>query len=223
MTPNVIPHRPRLFRLLALTAAALLVLSACGGDSDDADSTDPTDAPSEATTTVAGGDDAATTTDAGDTATTTVASGGGDGEYAIVTIGDETYEADFDGTFSQCISMGGAIGGVAPIAGVEDATIDMTIPPPDWETSAEGWDPPSIRLDLGEDADGVPIDWRAGGDIVMENPDLDGKSQVDSVSNDGTTASGTATFIDFFQVQLFQSGQVDEPQPVSGTFEISCG
>ena len=139
-----------------------------------------------------------------------------------MTLGEEVYEADFSGTFSQCIAMGGAIGAVAPIAGLEDATLDLTIPPQGWETSGE-WDPPSIGVDLGEDADGVPIDWRAGGEVVMTFPELEGMSQVDTVSYDGATVSGTATFIDFFQVQLFTTGQVDQPEPVTGTFEISCG
>ncbi len=224
MTPTVIPHRSTRVRWLSLAAAAVLVLAACGGDADDP-ATEPTDAAPGSTTTASDSGDAATTTVAADATTTTA--GGGDGsaggKYAIVTLGGETYEADFVETFSQCISMGGAIGAVAPIAGLEDASLDLSIPPQGWETSGEEWEPPSVGVDLGEDANGVPIDWRASADVVETFPQLEGKSQVDSVTYDGTTISGTATFIDFFQAQLFVTGQVDEPQPVMGTFEISCG
>jgi len=48
-------------------------------------------------------------------------------------------------------------------------------------------------------------------------------SQVDAYTVEGRRASGTATFIDFFQVQLFATGQVDQPQPVPGSFEIERG
>lgn len=207
---------------MILAVAILTLAAACSSDSSD-------DEPAATTTTAEG----ATTTAGDDTTTTTAAStddGGdsgseasGDTEYAIVTIGTETYEADMSGSLAACIALGGAVGGVGQIIEPGSGTIDMTIPPEDWESSSEDWDPPSIRVDLGEDDNGVPIDWRAGGEIVESFPDLVGKSQVDSFSVDGSTATGTATFIDFFQVQLAGSGQVDDPEPVEGTFEINCG
>ena len=206
---------------MILAVAILTLAAACSSDSSD-------DEPAATTTTAEGA-----TTTAGDDATTTTAAstdGGdsgsnpsGDSEYAIVTIGTETYEADMSGTLAACIALGGAVGGVGQIIEPGSGTIDMTIPPENWESSSEDWDPPSIRVDLGEDANGVPIDWRAGGDLVESMPDLAGKSQVDSFAVDGATASGTATFIDFFQVQLASGGQVDDPEPVEGTFEINCG
>lgn len=193
----------------------LVAPAACGGDdtgSDDDGSADET-----TTTTAASGDDTATTEG------TEPPSGESGESRATVTIGDETYEADLSGSLTVCISMGGAIGASGPIVGVDGSNLSIDIPPEDYETSGDDWDPPSIRVDLGEDAEGVPIDWRAGGDIVMGYPELEGKSQVDSFSVDGSSASGTATFIDFFQFQLFQTGQVDEPQPVTGSFSVECG
>ncbi len=215
-------QRPARARIVILAVAILTLAAACSSDSSD-------DEPAATTTTAEG----ATTTAGDDTTTTTAAStddGGdsgsdasGDTEYAIVTIGTETYEADMSGSLAACIALGGAVGGVGQIIEPGSGTIDMTIPPENWESSADDWDPPSIRVDLGEDENGVPIDWRAGGEIVESFPDLAGKSQVDSFAVDGATASGTATFIDFFQVQMAGTGQVDDPEPVEGTFEINCG
>ena len=209
-------------RIVILAVAILTLAAACSSDSSD-------DEPAATTTTAEGA-----TTTAGDDTTTTTAAGtddggdsgsdaSGDTEYAIVTIGTETYEADMSGSLAACIALGGAVGGVGQIIEPGSGTIDMTIPPENWESSSDDWDPPSIRVDLGEDENGVPIDWRAGGEIIESLPDLVGKSQVDSFAVDGATATGTATFIDFFQVQLAGGDQVDDPEPVEGTFEINCG
>lgn len=222
--PNTNPTRRQTpTRIAILAVAILMIAAACSSDSSD-------DEPTASTTTVPGA-----TTTAGEGATTTATAAGDDGggdagsdasgdtEYAIVTIGSETFEADMSGSLAACIAIGGAVGGVGQIVEPGSGTIDMTIPPENWESSPDDWGPPSIRVDLGEDENGVPIDWRAGGDIVESMPDLVGKSQVDSFSIDGATATGTATFIDFFQVQLAGGGQVDDPEPVEGTFEINCG
>ncbi len=203
--------------------ALLFTVSSCGGGDDSGSTAASADAPPSE--------------EPADTATEPASSDGAAEEAAepapeasagekklVVTIGGETYEADLSADLTVCISMGGAIGAAGPIPGIDGGTIDVDIPIEDYEASAdEGWEPPSVRVDLGEDENGVPVDFRAGGDIVDSFPDLAGKSQVDSFSVDGTSASGTATFIDVFQVQLAQGGQVEEPQPMPGTFEVSCG
>lgn len=143
---------------------------------------------------------------------------------AVVTIGDETYEADLSGDLTVCVSMGGAIAASGPIDGIDGGRIKIDLPPEDYETSSDdGWEPPSVRVDLGEDDDGVPIGWAAAPDVAELNPDFAGSSQVDSFSVDDASASGTATFIDDFQILLFNGGQVEEPQPVQGSFQVSCG
>ena len=152
-------------------------------------------------------------------------SGGGSlsGQRATVTIDGTTYEADLSGNLAVCITMGGAIGGSGPITGLDDGRIDIDLPPADWETSGQDWAAPSVDLDLGENADGIPVQLVAGGEVIESFPEYAGASGVDSYTIDGTSASGTATFIDLFQIQLSAGGQVEPPQPVQGTFEISCG
>lgn len=208
-----------------------LILAACSSSSDDATTTTSGADGSTTTTTAAtddsssedtvaddGADDAASDDGASDDG-----SGGAGVEYATVTLDGVTYESDLSASLAVCVAMGGAVGGAGPITGLDDGSVDLTIPPEDWETSTQEWDAPYIRLDLGEDESGTPVDWRAGGDIIEQTEGLDGKSQVDSFTIDGTTATGSATFIDFFQWQLYQGGQIEEPEPVVGTFEVSCG
>jgi hypothetical protein len=205
---------------LALTAAA------CGGDDEGSIDEQSTSAPETTDAGAAGGEPATDAPegdgeDSSDDGTTPPGDSGP--SRATVTVGGETYEADLSGSLAVCISMGGAVGGSGPIDGIDGGSIDIDIPPEDYETSTTEWEPPSIRVDLGEDENGVPIDWRAGGDLVLDDPTLVGKSQVDSFEVEGSSAIGTATFIDVFQVQLFAVGQVEEPQPVQGSFAIACG
>jgi len=200
-------------RSVTLMAAPLLVLmAACGGDdggggnggADDAIEPAASDSPQQ---TNAPGDGAS-----------------GSGAYAAVVIDGIRYEADLSGSLATCISMGGAIGGSGPITGIEDGRIDVDLPPEDWQTLDQGWSAPSLEVDLGEDESGRPIQLVAGGEMMeMSFPDYLDRSTVNSYTIDGSSATGTATFIDMFQIQLFQTGQVPEPQAMQGTFEISCG
>jgi hypothetical protein len=218
--------RPWWVAPLAVLGMAL-VLAGCGGGDDGASvastDTSPSDAPTddaeaEPAAEESSGDD--TTEDAAEPAPE--ASSGG--QMLVVTIGDTTYEADLSTDFTVCISMGGAVGAAGPIPGIDGGSINVDIPPEDYETSTDqGWEPPSVRVDLGEDENGVPVSWRASPEVAEFWPEFAGTSQVDSFTVDGASASGTATFIDDFGIQLFLAGQGDEPQPVQGTFAVSCG
>ena len=65
--------------------------------------------------------------------------------------------------------------------------------------------------------------WMAGGNFDwMQDPPKPGESQVDSYTNDGSTASGTATFIDIRALTISGFSQSDRPEPVKGTFELHC-
>lgn len=126
---------------------------------------------------------------------------------AVVTIGDDSYEF----TDLYCVSMGGAMGATS-VGG--DPQVNIDLPPLDWETSDEGWDPPSIRVS----GDDPYFDMQAGGETVAADERVEpGSSQVDSFESDGYHATGTATFIDANAVMVSE-----DPEPITGTFEVNC-
>ncbi len=162
-----------------------------------------------------GGDDGGT--DPGATATNTA---GGGSKTGVVTIGDETF------TFAMstaCVAFDGSIGAVG-FTEDSQVSVDLDLPPAGWETSASGWHPPSIRVKDRRTSE--ERDWNAGNDAFTDTPgdypDIEGKSQVDSYAIDGATATGTATFVDLNAYLAWQAGTADEPDPVTGTFEVDC-
>lgn len=138
---------------------------------------------------------------------------GGEPNTAVVTIGEERFEL----SGLRCVSLGGAVG-VQTVEGPDYPRIDISLPPPDWESSADDWDPPSVRVIADED------------DTWIANPEATaliniepGLSQVDSFSSDGFQASGTATFMNAGDWQAAQMGLQDEPpDPVDGAFQLTC-
>lgn len=196
------------FKTYALGAllSAALVFAACGGDDDDAalpgsgngDDTTPTEAPSN-------GDDG----NGDDNGNGGGPSGGVEENRAVVTIGDRTYEFDLS---VQCLSLFGNMAAAGTAVDGSDVDLTLGLPPEDWETSEEDWDPPYVRVDDDEN----DLNWRAGGDVVVDMVE-EGTSQVDSFTHDGQRASGTATFIDLYAVQ-----RQENPDPVQGTFEFAC-
>lgn len=140
-------------------------------------------------------------------------------QRAIVTIGDEEFSSD---QVVVCISLGGSVGGTFK-SEAGDVEISIDVPPEDWETSSDGWQAPSVRVRDERDPQNER-GWEAGGETVSAFTGVpEGGSQVDSFSVDGSSASGTATFIDLNAVLIATAGGTDPPQPVTGTFEISCG
>lgn len=136
---------------------------------------------------------------------------GRDAKTAVVTIGGERYE--FADLF--CVTIGGAIGAQS-VGG--DPRVDIDLPPMDWETSGEDWDPPSVRVIV----EGVGT-WIANPVHTALSGIEPGLSQVDSYSSDRFHATGTATFMDANGWQAAQMGLQDEPpDPVAGTFEVTC-
>jgi hypothetical protein len=137
----------------------------------------------------------------------------GEPSSAVVTIGEERFQL----SGLRCVTLGGFVG-VQTVAGPTHPRIDIEIPPPDWETSTEDWDPPSVRVIASE------------GNTWIANPEATalmniepGLSQVDSFTSDGFHATGTATFMHAGQWQRSQAGLEDEPPvPIQGTFELTC-
>jgi hypothetical protein len=179
---------------MAIALGALLAVSACSSGDGAAQSTpapgggsgsEPTQAPSASTDDPLGGfrdEDAS----------------------VLVVIGEQRFEF----TNLHCVTMGGALG-AASLGG--DPQVDISLPPSDWETSAEDWDAPTVRVE----GDEPYFDFRAGGDVVEADSRYDGLSQVDTFTSDGYRASGTATFVD---TALFG----EAPTPITGTFEVNC-
>lgn len=186
---------------LAITLVATAMLAACGGGQ-----VDPTSAGDGNVT--ASTDGSPATSEADSEADSDDPLGFGEEEnVAVVTIGDDRYE------FSDlyCVSMGGAMG-VSSVGG--DPQVNIDLPPLDWETSGEDWDPPSIRVS----GDEPYFDMQARGETMVADARVQpGSSQVDSFESDGYRASGEATFIDATAVMVSQ-----DPEPVTGTFEVRC-
>ncbi len=92
--------------------------------------------------------------------------------------------------------------------------IELLIPP---EGDPNFEDAPYVKV--GDNV--LDIEWIANADEEMAGVDP-GESQVDTSTVDGTYISGTATFVDRNASYAFQGGVGDEPQPITGTFEVLC-
>ncbi len=189
-----------------LVALGAFSLTGCGGGDDDSGSP------------FSGGDDSRATSEstqpAGDNGDDSSDSGGfgfGTGT-AKVTIGDKTYEFDLTSGFVVCQNVFDAIQVSGPAKDDDNVTLDMWIPPTNWDTYDDNrYDPP--RVEVTDDS--TNEDWVADPNSSYQ---IDaGKSQVDSYEKDGLTASGSATFVDAYLT--FTGG---DPQPVQGSFEVSC-
>jgi hypothetical protein len=66
--------------------------------------------------------------------------------------------------------------------------------------------------------------WYADADHAENRTGLGpGTSQVDSYSIDGSSVSGTATFVDNESDSAFFRGEIDSVESVPGTFTVTCG
>jgi hypothetical protein len=185
--------------IAAVVLGAALGLGACGGDDDATES--------------------ATTSD-GSAAADEAPVEAGASASAEITVGDQTYSFDMAGIEQPCSVTDTSVSGVfaldadgTPIPAGDPATalaLSFVITPEDWET--QNLQEPQIGVD---DA-AAGIRWQAGetGSTVIQP----GQSQIDSWTRDGNAASGDATFVDLNAV--LAGGDVE---PVSGTFDISCG
>jgi hypothetical protein len=195
-------------RIGIIALGAMLIVAACSSGATDSDpGSAGTTAPDAATPeTTAGAPDAEPTgADSADT-DDPLDDFRDEGSSAVVIIGDERYE--FEDLY--CVSIGGAMG--ASSIGNVDPDVRIDLPPEDWETSAQEWEPPSVSLSI----DDPYTQWIAGGDLVIQLPKYKpGTSQVDGFTTDGYHATGTATFVDI-------AIPTEELTPVTGSFEVTC-
>ena len=185
--------------LLSAIALAFLVsfLAACGDD-DDSSASGGENSEDVGGGEDAGNDDGGGNTDDGDDG------GSGGAVGATVTVGDTTYTATEE---LVCVQLGGAL---SAQFSDRDAGIDINIdlPPEDWESdTAEDWDPPSVRVDVGDEAQ-----FESGNQLgIVGMPE----TAVSSYTIDGRTGSGEAEFVDMFQAP-------DAAEVVAGSFELTC-
>ena len=202
----------------------VLVVAACGnsGDDDDAAATAGlTAAPSSGTAVDESADAVEDAVDTGaaaeDTGTGDAASSledlASDTGTAVVTIGDETYEFSLAGTATigtttyvgLCRSIFGMIQGNGYATDGRDITVDMEVPPVDWETYTDDrYDPPAIKVEDNE----ANASW-----VADQGDEFVTGSGVGEFELDGASASGTATFVNQW---------APDSDPVEGTFEIDC-
>jgi hypothetical protein len=196
-------------------AVVALVMAACGGGDDDANSA-AADQPAAAESAAepAADEPAADEPAADEPAAADEAPSLGVAENtAIVTIGDKTYEIDVTASAIQRCDPN-FFGAFWALGGIGGNGIDMLLPPPG-DPNFE--DAPYINVG-DEERD---IEWVANADREMAGVEA-GESQVDTFTVDGLRVTGTATFVDLNESYAFQGGVGDEPQPVTGTFEVLC-
>jgi len=199
----------------ALTGVALvatLAIAGCGGDDDTAPADDaaPAGDAKEASSND-GASESAEQDDAegADAPVDEPASVVGD-DIAIVTIDGTTYEVDVSlGPAPQCDPdfFGAFLAG----GGDQNGFFSVLLPPPD---DPNFTDEPNAKLKVGE------LEWIADPAKMMSGVEP-GDSQIDSFITDGSSASGTATFVELNETYS-HSGGGPEPTPVTGTFEVSC-
>jgi hypothetical protein len=123
----------------------------------------------------------------------------------VVVIGDERFEF----TDLYCVTMGGALGALSLAS---DPSVDISLPPANWESSGEDWEAPNVIVR----GDEPYLDWHAGGETVELMSNIGpGVSQVDSFESDGFHATGSATFVSLAE-------HSDAPEGIQGTFEVTC-
>lgn len=190
-----------------VTAAALVIsMSACSGD-DDADQAPAaddtsTDTPVDESPETLEQDEQGTPDEPDEPDEQDDVAGGA---FATVTIGDLSFSFDLEtGAAAACWVFDGETffgNGYAD----DRSSVAFEFPAEDAERETEI----DAYIIVNDAATGS--EWAAGtNDLRTFEP---GTSQVDSVVIDGDTATATATFID---------ASVDDPVPVTGTFEATC-
>ena len=196
-------------RLMVLFVVVLLVLAACGGEStEDGVSDESGDQPTATQPADDGGsaDQAPPATEAEND------DSGGDGpSTATVTIGDETYEfSSEDAALGQCLpDLFGIMAVNLPLADGGDGRIDII-------ALHEGTDPVEVEQTNRVHVEIGDFDWFADPLEIRLGPDEAALSQVESVAVDGSTLTGTASFVG-------RDITTQEWVSMSGTFEATCG
>jgi hypothetical protein len=184
--------RPRWLPQTCVAVALAAGVSGCG-DNPDADASSPT--PQSAAT------------DAADPGAGSDASSAG--SYATITIDETTYEAT--GVFT-CLTLGGAIN--AELISDDDLVrIGVSLPPLD---AAPGeWPAPSVYLRDDTDPNDQ-LHLESGSETAAAFEGYADVAVVEDFTIDGSTGTGSATFID---PGMAMAGTAE---PIQGTFTVGC-
>lgn len=192
------------YTALGLISILTLVLAACGGSADSGGTDTTVSQPAlttqpEGPATTAASENPDTTADAGSNAESSGIN------TAVITVGEHTYEFEWgtDGLQMCNPDFFGAF--VAVSAATSDVdSFEADFPPPD--------DPELItpRIEVSDRQN--DIHWTADPEETIGTRVDEWPAQVDSYQINGTTVSGTATFVD--------SRELTEGVP--GSFEITC-
>jgi hypothetical protein len=194
-------------RVTIVAVAATLTLAACGAEPSADDPVDPTRLPDPTSVADAGGGEEPGATEADGADPEEIMDSFRDEEaWAVVVIGDDRYE--FEGLY--CVTIGGALG--AASVGSDNETVNIDLPPKDWETSGDDWGPPSVQVSSDEPY----FRMEANATLADDYSAAFAGSQVDSYTSDGYRASGSGTFADSYDFAA------SEPEMVAGTFEVNC-
>jgi len=198
-------------RMMVLLGGVLLVAAACGGGSTE----DGGNGGDQPTATQPADDGGADNSASEDQAPPPTESAGGEGpSTATVTIGDMVYEASSEGALvAQCLpNFFGIMSVQLPLVNGGDGSIQIV-------ALHEGTDPVEMEQDnqvivIIGDAVWVaePDEFRFG---LAEAP-LSSVSRVESVEFNGSTVTGTATFVG-------RENNLQEWVSMTGTFEATCG
>jgi hypothetical protein len=122
----------------------------------------------------------------------------GSGAAAVV-LGDERYDfisatetSDSTIYLGVCQEVFGIIAANLHLTDAREIRVDIQIPPVDWDNYDDGrYGPPRVHIQF----DDPYQTWIADAEWATDNG-VDGQSQVDTFERDGSSATGTATFLE---------------------------
>jgi len=201
-------------RVTVLFVGVLLVVAACSGDSTDDSGDDGGDQPTTTQPADNGGGTDSTSDDQAPPATEADDgddSGGEGPSTATVTIGDVTYEASSEGALvAQCLpDLFGTMVVNLPLADGGDGRIEII-------ALHEGTDPVEVEVDNRVHVNMGDFDWFADPLEIRLGPDEAALSGVESADVDGSSLTGTASFVG-------RDITTQEWVSMTGTFEATCG
>ena len=205
-------------RLVLAVGTAALVATGCGADDDGADDTVTTEGPAEGPDAEDEGQQPAATGELADEAQGPVeapaddesegaVSSGGPNE-AIITVGDQTFEFEWETSSIQLCDpdfFGGFVAIAATTAEADSFDAEFA------EEGTPGFEDRSPRIEVS----GAEMHWTADPDETSGTMHETWPAKVDSFEIDGNRVSGTATFVGNTEIG-------EEPVGIPGTFDITC-